>query len=55
MYQFNLENDFKRLLKHGCQKKTHFECVYPFLYVYEWIKKSMYYQVGQHRWLLWCK
>ena len=36
----NLENDFKRLLKHGCQKKTHFECVYPFLYVYEWIKEK---------------
>lgn len=36
----NLEDDFKRLLKHGCQKKTHFECVYPFLYVYEWISEK---------------
>lgn len=36
----NLEKDFHRLVKHGCQKKTHFECVYPFLYVYEWIKEK---------------
>ena len=31
----NLVDDWHRLVKHGCRKKTHFEAaVYPFLYVY---------------------
>lgn len=30
----NLEDDWHRLVKHGCRKKTHFETVFPFLYVY---------------------
>jgi len=30
----NLENDWYRLVKLNCRKKTHFECVFPFLYVY---------------------
>ena len=30
----NLENDWFRLVGLGCKKKTHFECVWPFLYVY---------------------
>jgi asparagine synthetase B (glutamine-hydrolysing) len=30
----NLADDFHRLVEFGCIKKTHFECVYPFLYVY---------------------
>ena len=31
---YDLEEDWYRLVKMGCKKKTHFECVYPFLYVY---------------------
>jgi len=30
----NLVNDWHRLVKLGCRKKTHFETVFPFLYVY---------------------
>ena len=30
----NLEEDWHTLVKMGCKKKTHFECVFPFLYVY---------------------
>ena len=30
----NIVNDWYRLVKHGCRKKTHFETVFPFLYVY---------------------
>ena len=34
----NLVNDWHRLVQLDCKKKTHFECVYPFLYVYPEIK-----------------
>ena len=30
----NLEEDWHTLVKLECKKKTHFECVFPFLYVY---------------------
>ena len=30
----NLVKDWKVLVDLGCRKKTHFECVFPFLYVY---------------------
>ena len=30
----NLEGDWYSLVRMGCKKKTHFECVFPFLYVY---------------------
>ena len=30
----NLVEDWHTLVKMGCKKKTHFECVFPFLYVY---------------------
>ena len=30
----NLEEDWHTLVKMDCKKKTHFECVFPFLYVY---------------------
>ena len=30
----NVVEDFKTLVNMGCSKKTHFECVFPFLYVY---------------------
>jgi hypothetical protein len=37
----NLEVDFIRLAKTiGCKKKTHFECCFPFLYVYPEIKET---------------
>ena len=36
----NLKEDFYRLLEMGCIKKTHFECVYPFLYLYPTIKEK---------------
>ena len=29
-----LVDDWHRLVKLGCRKKVHFECVFPFLYVY---------------------
>lgn len=36
----NLVEDFYKLVEFGCKKKTHFECVYPFLYVYPKIKET---------------
>ena len=36
----NLEEDFKKLVKLGCKKKTHFETVFPFLYVYPKIQEE---------------
>ena len=30
----NLENDWFLLRELGCKKKTHYECVWPFMYVY---------------------
>jgi len=37
----NLIEDFKTLsLKYNCRKKTHFECTWPFLYVYPQIKEK---------------
>ena len=37
----NLEKDFLRLVNEvGCKKKTHFECCFPFLYVYPKIKEK---------------
>lgn len=37
----NLKNDFKTLKnKIGCVKKTHYECCFPFLYVYPQIKEK---------------
>ena len=35
----NLIDDFHKLVKLGCKKKTHFECVFPFLYVYPKIQE----------------
>ena len=38
----NLQNDFQRLVKEvRCKKKTHFECCFPFLYVYPEIKETV--------------
>ena len=36
----NIESDFKYLAQKGCRKKTHFECVFPFLYVYDYITEK---------------
>ena len=36
----NLIEDWNRLVKHGCRKKTHFETIFPFLYVYPNIKET---------------
>mgnify|MGYP001361925363 CR=1 FL=1 len=36
----NLVKDFHRLIKHGCRKKVHVECVFPFLYVYPEIEEK---------------
>ena len=36
----DLENDWFRLRELGCKKKTHYECVWPFLYVYPKIKEK---------------
>lgn len=36
----NLVQDFHRLVELDCRKKTHFECVYPFLYVYPEIEET---------------
>ena len=36
----NLKQDFHRLVELDCKRKTHFECVYPFLYVYPEIKQD---------------
>ena len=39
----NLQNDFQRLVKEvRCKKKTHFECCFPFLYVYPEIQEMLY-------------
>ena len=35
-----LEEDWYRLVELGCKKKTHYECVYPFMYVYPKIKEK---------------
>jgi len=38
----NLQNDFQRLVKEvRCKKKTHFECCFPFLYVYPEIQEDV--------------
>ena len=37
----NLVEDFHKLVELDCKKKTHFECVYPFLYVYPEIKETV--------------
>jgi len=36
----NLVDDWYKLVDLGCRKKTHFECVFPFLYVYPMIKEK---------------
>ena len=37
----NLREDFLRLVRtYDCRKKTHFECTFPFLYVFPHIKES---------------
>ena len=37
----NLVEDFMRLVKdYDCRKKTHFECTFPFLYVFPQIKEK---------------
>jgi len=36
----NIVSDWHRLVDLGCVKKTHFECVFPFLYVYPEIKEK---------------
>ena len=36
----NLEVDWIELVKLGCKKKTHFECVFPMLYIYPGIKEK---------------
>ena len=37
----NLEKDFITLAKtFECRKKTHFECVYPFMYVYPYVEQK---------------
>ena len=36
----NLVEDWHRLVKLKCQKKTHFECVFPFLYIYPQIEET---------------
>tara|TARA_Y100000310_G_scaffold330140_1_gene401290 strand:- start:1989 stop:2834 length:846 start_codon:yes stop_codon:yes gene_type:complete len=36
----NLIDDWHRLVKLGCRKKTHFECVFPFLYLYPLITET---------------
>ena len=36
----NLIEDWHDLVKLGCKKKTHFECVFPFLYVYPEIEEK---------------
>jgi len=35
----NVVEDFKTLVNMGCSKKTHFECVFPFLYMYPQIEE----------------
>ena len=42
-----LVDDYKKLAKkYGCRKKTHFECLFPFLYVYSKIKNQKYVLTG---------
>ena len=36
----NLIEDWHRLVELNCRKKTHFECVFPFLYVYPEIEEN---------------
>ena len=36
----NVVEDFKTLVDMGCSKKTHFECVFPFLYMYPQIQEK---------------
>ena len=36
----NLIEDWHRLVELKCRKKTHFECVFPFLYVYPKIEEK---------------
>jgi len=36
----NLEVDWIELVQLGCKKKTHFECVFPMLYIYPKIKEK---------------
>ena len=36
----NLIQDWHRLVELKCRKKTHFECVFPFLYVYPQIEEK---------------
>ena len=36
----DLENDWFRLRELGCEKNTHYECVWPFLYVYPKINEK---------------
>ena len=37
----NLEEDFFKLAKeYDCKKKTHFECVFPFMYLYPEIEQE---------------
>ena len=42
----NLVRDWHRLVELKCRKKTHFECVFPFLYVYPQIKNQKYVLTG---------
>lgn len=37
----DLVQDFHRLLEFGCEKKTHFECSFPFLYTYPAIQQTI--------------
>ncbi len=36
----NIIKDWHKLVNLGCVKKTHFECVFPFMYVYPQIKEK---------------
>lgn len=42
----NLIQDWHKLVELKCRKKTHFECVFPFLYVYSKIKNQKYVLTG---------
>jgi len=33
-------DDWYRLVEFGCEKKTHYECIYPFLYIFPQIKEK---------------
>ena len=41
----NLEEDWHTLVKLECKKKTHFECVFPFLYVYPIFLQCKYFML----------